>query len=61
MVVFSAVVQLVEPPALGFGSDHDLMVGLSPMSGSALTMWNLLGILSGSLPFFLSVSLKINK
>ena len=41
------VAQFVKGPTLGFGSDHDLMVvRLSPTSGSVLTVWSLLGILS---------------
>ena len=44
--------QLVKHPILGFGSGHDLtvhgFVGSSPVSGSALTAWSLLGILSPS-------------
>ena len=59
--------QLVEQPALGFSSGHDLTVqSLRPTSDSVLTMQNLLRILSLplSLPLpllNLSLSLKINK
>ena len=39
--------QSVKHPTLDFGSGHDLMVvGSSPASGSVLTVWSLLGILS---------------
>ena len=53
--------QVVEHPTLGFGSGHGLMVhGLSPTSGSVMTVWSLLGILSLPLsalpPFTLSLS-----
>ena len=45
------VAHLVKRPALGFSSGHDLtlFVGSSPTSGSLLTVWSLLGILSPSL------------
>ena len=61
------VAQLVECPTLDFGSGHDLMVRAFDLaSGSVLTVWSLLGILSSSLslplPCSLSISLfKINK
>ena len=48
--------QSIKHPTLDFGSGHDLTVhGIEPMSGSALTTWSLLRILS------LPLSLKINK
>ena len=60
--------QSVKRQTLGLGSDHDLTVHeFEPMSGSALTGQNLLGILSLPLsalpPLSLSLcfSLKINK
>ena len=44
------VAQLVKCPTLDFCSGHDLAVhGMSPKSGSVLTVWHLLGILSPSL------------
>ena len=56
---------------LDLGSGHDLAVhGVEPTSGSALTAWNLLGILltcpicpspARTLSLSLSLSLKINK
>ena len=59
----SRVAQLVKQSTLGFGSGRDLtMLRSSPMSGSVLTTWGLLGILSLSLSlsapplFSLSVS-----
>ena len=61
------VTRLVKRLTLGFCSCHDLMfVGSTPSSDSALTMQNLLGILSPSLcpspARFLSLSLsKMNK
>ena len=47
----SWVAQSVKRPTLSFGSGHDLTVSLSlsPVSGSALPAWSLLGILSLSL------------
>ena len=53
-------------PTLGSSSGHDLMDhGFKPASGSVLTVWSLLGILSLllSLPLLCSfcLSLKINK
>ena len=54
----------VKCQTLDLGPGHDLMaVGLSPVSGSALTAWSLLGILSPFLsdPCPLVLSLKINK
>ena len=40
----------VEWPTLGFGSGHDLTLHeTSTVTGSALTAWSLLGILSPSL------------
>ena len=51
--------QSVEHPTLDFGSGHDpRIVGLSPTSGSVLTVWSLLGILSFSLSLCLSLSLS---
>ena len=39
--------QSVKSPTLDFSSGHNLMVHeIEPMSGSALTSWSLLGILS---------------
>ena len=61
------VAQLVECLTLDFGSSGDLIVSLSPESGSVLIVQGLLGIvcllLSLSLPCLcaLSLSLKINK
>ena len=58
--------QPVKRPILGFGSSFDLTVlGLSPMSGSVLTVWRLLGILclphlSAPPLLMLSLSRKIN-
>ena len=68
------VAQMVGHLTLDFSSGHDLMVlGSSPMWGSVLTVWSLLGILSPFLSLFaphplpmhtqvpsLSLSLKIN-
>ena len=51
--------QLVKHPTLDLGSGHDLTVcELSPVSGSALRVWTLLGILS--LPLSLSVPLLLS-
>ena len=57
------VAQLVEHPTLDFGLGHDLTaVGSSPTSGSVLTVWSLLGILSFSLcvPHSRSPSLSLS-
>ena len=56
------VAQLVKGPTLDFGSGHDLMfVSLSPVLGSVLTVWSLLGILSLSLSLFLPCSLSLSR
>ena len=44
------VAQLAKWPTLDFGLGHDLMLcEIRSVSGSALTVWSLLGILSPSL------------
>ena len=58
--------QSIKQLTFGFGSGHGLTVGeIQPWSGSALTVWSLLGIfslpLSLPLPGLCSLSLKINK
>ena len=56
--------QSVEHLNLDFNSGHDLtVVGLSPTSGSALTVWSLLGIPSLSFSAFprLVLSLSLSK
>ena len=57
------VAQSVERPTLDFGSGHDLtVIRSSPASGSVLTAWSLLGILSLPLPcsHLLSCSLSLS-
>ena len=57
------VAEWVKPPTLDFDLGHDLIMGLSPMLGSALTAWSLLGILSLSLslcPSTLALSLSLS-
>ena len=55
----------VERPTLDVGSGQDLMMASSPASGSVLTAWSLLGILSPSLsassPLMLSLSLSLSQ
>ena len=46
--------QSVKHPNLDFGSGHDLTVRSSPASGSVLSAWSLLGILSPTLSLSLS-------
>ena len=55
--------QSVKCLTLEFGSGHELMVPeLEPLSGSALTVESLLGILSAPCPpLVLSISKRINK
>ena len=56
----SWVAQLVERPALAFGSGHDLMVvGSSPASGSMMNVEPALGIPSLSLSRARSLSLSL--
>ena len=51
------VAQSVKHPTLDFGSCHDpRIVGSNPASGSTLTAWKLLGILSLSLSLPLPLS-----
>ena len=42
--------QSLKRPTLGFGSGRDLSCKVEHWSGSVLTAWNLLGILSLPLP-----------
>ena len=52
--------QLVKHLVLSFGSGCDLMVRGFKLSGSELTMWSLLGILSLSLSLSLSLLLPLS-